>query len=249
MSTIKMGVLKLTEKDKERAIKAIKRIMKENRMDRIFDVRTNRSAMAQVVKERGNTTPTTIFEYIKRGKKIVGLFIGWKVGTKVGVGYSLCNNKDKFRWDSAIELAYHRIFDLSDYYEKMPQSIMKQEEHFVKRCEKYFKAGVHVFHKNNKNCSYANYLENLPEDLKVKWNNEKEKERRLAERNRKIDQLRKAAEARKNRTRIPDHSCIGKTMFFTGISTSYQNAELTFYNRKEERPEGSYIEVTYKIFP
>ena len=107
---------------------------------------------------------------------------------------------------------------------------------------------VHVFHKNNKNCSYANYLENLPEDLKVKWNNEKEKERRLAERNRKIDQLRKAAEYRKNRVSMPDDPGIGKTMFFTGISTSYQNAEVTFYSRKEERPEGSYIEVNYKIF-
>ena len=77
-----------------------------------------------------------IFEYIKRGGKIRGILIGYKVTPDSFVcGWSLCNPRDEFSWSEGISIAYDCCFEVKD----VPRSIWEQYKMFKnERCTVYF---------------------------------------------------------------------------------------------------------------
>ena len=181
-----------------------------------------------------------IFEYIKKKNKIVGLLMGWRVGNKVGLGYSLCNRLDEFSWEKAVYICYSRMFAKSEYYDNMPHSIKKLESKFMERCEKYFKCACCVFSKNSM-ADTIKFRHDLPKDLKNKINKEVEK-RKIKERKDKwIEEKRKSVSGNKC---LPDGF---KSAFFTGIQISSCGKTLILHNRKDRKVEGGCIEVFYKI--
>ena len=77
-----------------------------------------------------------IFEYIKRGGKIRGVLIGYKVTPDSFVcGWSLCNPRDEFSWHEGISIAYDCCFEAKE----VPCSILEQYKMFRnERCMAYF---------------------------------------------------------------------------------------------------------------
>ena len=176
-----------------------------------------------------NNMEKVIFEYIKRNKKVVGLFIGWKVSKdKIGMGYSLCNKQDEFSWKTAVDLCFDRMFLGPAYYDNMPSSIRKQEEKFMNRCEKYFKAKCCVLTEPFKDKSVF-FEKSLPKHI--------------------ISKINKETKPRDRVFNITENST--GTMFFREASFQigvYGIDSVNFRGRVNERPDAAYIEVSYKIF-
>ena len=178
--------------------------------------------------KKENKMGRIIFEYIKRNKKVVGLFIGWKAGKdKVGLGYSLCNKQDKFSWNTAVDLCFNRMFLGTAYYDNMPSSIRRQEAKFMDRCEKYFKARCCALSDSFKDKSI--FEKHLPEHI--------------------ISKINKETKPRNKALNITRHS--ESVMFFreASIQIGHDGVDsINFGGRVSERPESGYIEVSYKIF-
>ena len=174
-----------------------------------------------------------IFEYIKKKNKIVGLLMGWRVGNKVGLGYSLCNRLDEFSWEKAVYICYSRMFAKSEYYDNMPHSIKRQENKFMERCEKYFKCACCVFPKNWM-ADTIKFRHDLPKDLKNKINKEVEKRIRKAKKDEWVEERRKRE---KN----------SGVLYFTELEYRH-DGEITFRRRLDKKPEKAepFIEVRWE---
>lgn len=185
-----------------------------------------------------------IFEYIKRGNKIVGILVGWNIPEMkvVGVGYSLCNPKDKFSWKTAVAAAWAKMFhSVMDYSRNVPHSIKKQEHEFQKRCTKYFKnMDVSVLSRSE----YTNinrYRASLPMCLITKIQKEHQAEIRKARKAEEIKEIRESINKKQNGCETESATCYFKEMEIT------HDGNVCFRERSREKPNSDHIEVTYKI--
>lgn len=114
-----------------------------------------------------------IFKYIKDNKgRIKGLMVGFSVPNNCGknrfaVGYSLCNPKDSFDMETAVNLCYRR--GTGYLSERIPQSIRKDLSCFADRCRSYFQGKMLVSRFSTQDFSFLEFFKILPEDFKKRW--------------------------------------------------------------------------------
>jgi len=97
-----------------------------------------------------------IFLYIRNSKnQKKGLILaGVDIFGKVCIGWSLCNNKDKFYPETGLDIAVGRLFandrlhanycheeSIKCLEEIVPQTVMKSMDHFLTKMKKYYKKG------------------------------------------------------------------------------------------------------------
>lgn len=87
------------------------------------------------------TPPHHILTYIKdRKDQRVGCFLALKDDEGlVGIGWSLCNHKDRFDRDRALDIAEGRAYAAIRRPSPIPHSMRPHLDDFVSRARKYFK--------------------------------------------------------------------------------------------------------------
>ena len=93
-------------------------------------------------------TKNTIIQYIRnRHGKPIGVLMGVrrdtlsrKESSEYSIGWSLCNKKDKFDKEVALDMAWNRAWKRSSLDQRaLPEKVNDQIQPFIKRCRKYFK--------------------------------------------------------------------------------------------------------------
>jgi hypothetical protein len=81
--------------------------------------------------------------YIYEGFDRVGVIVARKIGDRVNIGWSICNEKDEFKRNKGLMIALNRAD--SSHCSGIPQKYIDRYNldsilnDFAKRCEKYFK--------------------------------------------------------------------------------------------------------------
>ena len=86
----------------------------------------------------------TVIQYVRNKKRIpCGVIVAVKREGGFGVGFSLCNKKDKFSKKMALKVALGRSRFFGDGRTEMggefPQTISRIIPAFLERCKKYYK--------------------------------------------------------------------------------------------------------------
>jgi hypothetical protein len=82
----------------------------------------------------------TVIQYVRDRKRVpYGVLVAVKRDGGFGVGYSLCNKKDRFSKKMALKIALGRT-NYSNEVSKDPYAIVKMLPDFVERCKKYYKS-------------------------------------------------------------------------------------------------------------
>ena len=107
------------------------------------------------------------YEYIKRENKVVGIMLAWipRDMKAFGVGYSICDPRDEFSWETAIRLAFDRMF-FDPYLPEVPNHIKDQFHTFVYETRHKFKLPYVSIPNRNKN--YDSFLACVPQFFKDK---------------------------------------------------------------------------------
>jgi hypothetical protein len=126
-------------------------------------------------KIKKNKSPEmSIFKYIKDNKgRIKGLMVGFAIidgreNNRFAVGYSLCNPKDEFNINVAIDLCFLRAKGKRN--EKIPHSIRKDVSYFMDRCSSYFQDKMFVPKFSSDEFSLIDMYKLLPKEFADKWN-------------------------------------------------------------------------------
>lgn len=123
--------------------------------------------------KKKNSPEMSIFKYIRDNKgRIKGLMVGFAIidgkrNNHFAIGYSLCNPKDSFDMETAVNLCYRRG---SGYLsERIPQSIRKDLSCFADRCRSYFQGKMLVSSFPVRDFYFLEFFKILPKDFKDKW--------------------------------------------------------------------------------
>lgn len=88
----------------------------------------------------------TVIQYVrhKGGKKKnvpYGVIVGVKIEEGFGVGYSLCNKKDRFNKKMALKIAIGRVYQgncIGEGLGGVPNDVRRMAPGFIRRCNKYY---------------------------------------------------------------------------------------------------------------
>lgn len=84
----------------------------------------------------------TVIQYVRNRKGIpVGVIVAMKSDGGFGIGYSLCNRKDRFKKETALKIAFGRAESngASLMLHELPRGIARVLPEFMERCKKYYR--------------------------------------------------------------------------------------------------------------
>jgi hypothetical protein len=82
----------------------------------------------------------TVIQYIRNKKgKPLGILVATKDDNGFSIGYSLCNNKDRFEKETGLKIAFGRADTWTLIPYDMPRAISRSLPDFIKRCKRYYR--------------------------------------------------------------------------------------------------------------
>lgn len=82
----------------------------------------------------------TVIQYVRDKKNVpYGVIVAVKTDDGFGIGYSLCNKKDRFSKDMALKIAIGRAEIKNEEVRVLPHPVARMVASFTERCKKYYK--------------------------------------------------------------------------------------------------------------